>query len=65
MMFYATRNYGLRNKCCRRIGLNRNALNVTGKKDCYEKVKAAVREHQRLSGAKTVGNCGDEYVKYR
>jgi len=27
--------------------------------------KAAVREHQRLSGAKTVGNCGDQYVKYR
>ena len=30
-----------------------------------EKAKAAVREHQRLSGAKTVGNCGDQYVKYR
>jgi hypothetical protein len=27
--------------------------------------KAAVREHQRLSNAKTVGNCGDQYVKYR
>ena len=58
MMFYATRNYGLRNKHCRRIGLNRNALNVTGKKDCYEKVKAAVLEHQRLSGAKTGRYCG-------
>lgn len=30
-----------------------------------EKAKAAVREHQRLSGAKTVGNCGDKYVKHR
>lgn len=30
-----------------------------------KKAKAAVREHQRLSGAKTVGNCGDQYVKYR
>ncbi|ACF61384.1 hypothetical protein SeH_A4901 [Salmonella enterica subsp. enterica serovar Hadar str. RI_05P066] len=30
-----------------------------------KKAKAAVRGHQRLSGAKTVGNCGDEYVKYR
>lgn len=30
-----------------------------------EKAKAAVREHQRLSSAKTVGNCGDKYVKYR
>ncbi len=34
---------------------------MTGSK----KAKAAVREHQRLSGAKTVRNCGDEYVKYR
>jgi len=31
----------------------------------YKKAKAAVREHQRLSGAKTVRNCGGEYVKYR
>lgn len=30
-----------------------------------KKAKAAVREHQRLSGANTVGNCGDQYVKYR
>ena len=30
-----------------------------------EKGKAAVREHQRLSCAKTVGNCGVKYVKYR
>lgn len=30
-----------------------------------KKAKAAVREHQRLSDAKTVRNCGDEYVKYR
>ena len=27
--------------------------------------KAAVLEHQRLSGAKTERNCGDQYVKYR
>ncbi len=30
-----------------------------------KKAKAAVREHQRLSGAKTVRSCGGEYVKYR
>lgn len=30
-----------------------------------KKAKAAVLEHQRLSGAKTVGNCGEQYVKYR
>ena len=30
-----------------------------------EKAKAAVLEHQRLSGAKTVGNCGEQYVKHR
>lgn len=29
-----------------------------------EKAKAAVREHQRLSGAKTVRNCGDKYAKH-
>ncbi len=34
---------------------------MTGSK----KAKAAVLEHQRLSGANTVGNCGDQYVKYR
>ncbi len=34
---------------------------MTGSK----KAKAVVREQQRLSGAKTVRNCGDEYVKYR
>ncbi len=28
-------------------------------------VKAALVEQQRLSGAKTVGNCGDQYVKHR
>ncbi len=28
-------------------------------------VKAAVREHQRLSGAKTESNCGEQYVKHR
>lgn len=30
-----------------------------------KKAKAAVREHQRLSDAKTERNCGDQYVKYR
>ncbi|EDZ09342.1 hypothetical protein SeSPB_B0088 [Salmonella enterica subsp. enterica serovar Saintpaul str. SARA29] len=30
-----------------------------------KKAKAAVLEHQRLSGAKTVRNCGVKYVKYR
>lgn len=30
-----------------------------------QKAKAVVREHQRLSDANTVGNCGDQYVKYR
>ncbi len=28
-------------------------------------VKAALVRQQRLSGAKTVGNCGEQYVKYR
>nr|DAL51255.1 MAG TPA_asm: hypothetical protein [Caudoviricetes sp.] len=27
--------------------------------------KAAVLEHQRLSGAITLGNCGEQYVKHR
>ena len=30
-----------------------------------EMAKAAVLEHQRLSSAKTVRNCGEQYVKYR
>lgn len=30
-----------------------------------KKVKALLREQKGLSGAKTVGNCGDQYVKYR
>ena len=30
-----------------------------------KKAKAAVREHHRLSDAKTERNCGDKYVKYR
>lgn len=30
-----------------------------------KKAKAAVQQHQRLSGAKTVCNCGEQYVKYR
>nr|DAO54693.1 MAG TPA: hypothetical protein [Caudoviricetes sp.] len=29
-----------------------------------EKAKAAVLEHQRLSGAKTECNCGAKYVKH-
>lgn len=28
-------------------------------------VKAALVEQQRLSGANTKGNCGEQYVKYR
>lgn len=28
-------------------------------------VKAAVLEHQRLSGAKTERDCGEQYVKHR
>lgn len=30
-----------------------------------EMAKAAVLEHQRLSGAKTERDCGEQYVKYR
>lgn len=30
-----------------------------------EMAKAVVLEHQRLSGAKTEGNCGEQYVKHR
>ena len=36
MMFYATRNYGLRNKRCRRIGLIQNGLNGASSKVCSE-----------------------------
>lgn len=30
-----------------------------------KKAKALLREQKGLSGAKTVGNCGDKYAKYR
>lgn len=30
-----------------------------------QKAKAAVLEHQLLSGTKTEGYCGDKYVKHR
>lgn len=30
-----------------------------------KKAKATVLEHQRLSVAKTVSNCGEQYVKHR
>lgn len=33
--------------------------------ESIKKAKAVVHEHQRLSDAKTVGNCGDKYAKYR
>ena len=58
MMFYATRNYGLRNKRCRRIGLNRNGLNGAGNRACAERGKTAVRQHSQSSGAKTGRYCG-------
>ncbi len=30
-----------------------------------KKAKAPLREQKGLSGAKTRGNCGEQYVKYR
>lgn len=57
MMFCVTRSYGQRNRQFRQIGLSRNALSGRSSRVCSEKVKAAVREHQRLSGAKTRRNC--------
>ncbi|HAX3614095.1 TPA: hypothetical protein JV334_002524 [Escherichia coli] len=33
--------------------------------DVVEGVKAALLEQERLSGANTVGNCGEQYVKHR
>ncbi|CAI9389032.1 hypothetical protein CITSP_03070 [Citrobacter sp. T1.2D-1] len=49
MMFYATRNYGLSNKRCRRIGLIQNGLNGASGKVCSERVKTVVRQHSQSS----------------
>lgn len=57
MMFCVTQSYGQRSRHCRQIGLCRNALSARSSKGCSEKVKAAVREHQRLSGAKVANDC--------
>lgn len=65
MMFCVTRNYGQKNRRCRRIDLRRNALSAVVSKGCSERVKTVVRQHSQSSGAKTPGNCGDKYVKYR
>lgn len=51
MMFCVTRSYGQRNRQFQQIGLSRNALSGESSRVCSEKVKAAVLEHQRLSGA--------------
>lgn len=65
MMFCVTRNYGQKNRRCRLIDLKQSALSAVVSKGCSEKVKTAVFQHRRPSGAKTPGNCGDKYVKYR
>lgn len=51
MMFYATRNCGQKSKPYRLIGLIQNGLNGTGNMACSERVKTAVLEHRRPSGA--------------
>ncbi|WOR57255.1 hypothetical protein [Citrobacter freundii] len=66
MMFCVTRNYGQRSNHCLRTSLKRSALSVISRNQgCSERVKTVVRQHSQSSGAKTVGNCGDQYVKYR
>lgn len=57
MMFCVTRSYGLKNRLCRQTGLSRNALSAGSSRGFSEKVKAAVRGHQRLSGAKVANDC--------
>lgn len=56
-MYYVTRSYGQKNKCCQRTGSKRNAQSAVSSRGCSERVKAAVLEHQRLSGAKVESNC--------
>ncbi|HAS1791926.1 TPA: hypothetical protein I4G60_22140 [Enterobacter hormaechei] len=57
MMFCVTRSYEQKNRQYRQIGLSRSASSAVSSRGCSERVKAAVREHQRLSGAKTGRNC--------
>ncbi|ENQ6440311.1 hypothetical protein ACEPNH_000621 [Citrobacter freundii] len=57
MMFCVTRNYGQKNRRCRLNDLKRSALSAVVSKDCSERVKTAVLEHRRPSGAKTGSYC--------
>lgn len=50
MMFYDTRNCGRRNKRPQPTGSKKSALSAANSVGCSEKAKAAVLQHQRLSG---------------
>ncbi|ENC9732391.1 TPA: hypothetical protein I9236_002171 [Citrobacter freundii] len=50
MMFCVTRNYGQKNRRCRRIDLKLSALSAVVSKGCSEKVKTVVRQHSQSSG---------------
>lgn len=51
MTCYDTRSFGQRSSKFRQTSSKRSALSVCSSLDCSEKAKAAVLEHQRLSGA--------------
>lgn len=65
MMSYDTQSFGRRSSRFRQTSSKRSALSVCSNLGCSEKAKAAVLEHQRLSGANADNNCGVKYVKYR
>ncbi len=65
MTRYGTAGCGRKSRNYPLTGTKRNGLNGAGNRACSERVKIGPRQRSRPSGAKTVGNCGDKYVKYR
>lgn len=53
MTCYDTQSFGQRSSKFRQTSSKRSALSVCSSQVCSEKAKAAVLEHQRLSGAIT------------
>ncbi|MGK4380785.1 hypothetical protein [Citrobacter youngae] len=56
MMFCVTRNYGQKNRRCRRIDLKLNALSAVVSKDCSEKGEDRCVPAQTVFGCKSLRN---------
>lgn len=63
MTCYDTQSFGPRSNRSRQTSSKRRALSVCSSQVCSEMVKAAVLEHQRLSGATNVSKLRGHYDK--